>query len=61
VAERFGIEVRGRHTALGDALVTAGVFLKMLDVLEARGIATLDQAIEATHSIVEVRARQACF
>jgi DNA polymerase-3 subunit epsilon len=61
VAERFGIEVRGRHTALGDALVTAGVFLRMLDVLESRGITTLDQAIEATHSIVEVRARQASF
>lgn len=61
VAERFGIEVRGRHTALGDALVTAGVFLKMLDVMESRGITTLDQAIEAAHSIVEVRARQANF
>jgi DNA polymerase III subunit epsilon len=61
VAERFGIEVRGRHTALGDALVTAGVFLKMLDVLESRGITRLDQAIEAAHSIVEVRARQANF
>jgi DNA polymerase-3 subunit epsilon len=61
VAERFGIEVRGRHTALGDALVTAGVFLKMLDVLESRGITALDQAIEASHSIVEVRARQASF
>jgi DNA polymerase-3 subunit epsilon len=46
---------------LGDALVTAGVFLRMLDVLESRGITTLDQAIEATHSIVEVRARQASF
>ncbi|TVR83788.1 MAG: hypothetical protein EA405_03770 [Rhodospirillales bacterium] len=61
VAERFGIEVRGRHTALGDALVTAGVLLKMLDVLEARGITTLNQAIEAANSIVEVRARQAAF
>ncbi len=61
VAERFGIEVRGRHTALGDALVTAGVFLKMIDVLESRGITTLDQATEAAHSIVEVRARQANF
>lgn len=61
VAERFGIEVRGRHTALGDALVTAGVFLKMLDVLEARNITTLDQAVAAAHSIVEVRAKQASF
>jgi DNA polymerase-3 subunit epsilon len=61
VAERFGIDIQGRHTALGDSLVTAGVFLKMMDVLEARGILTLDQAIEASHTIVEVRARQANF
>lgn len=61
VAERFGIDIQGRHTALGDSLVTAGVFLKMIDVLEARGIHTLDQAVEASHSIVEVRAQQAGF
>jgi len=60
-AQRFGITVHGRHTALGDALVTAGLFLKMIDVLEARGIVTLDQAVDAAHSIVEVRAKQAMF
>ncbi len=60
-AERFGIEVRGRHTALGDSLMTAGVFLKMLDVLEARNVITLNDAIQASHSIVEVRAKQARF
>ena len=60
-AERFGIEVRGRHTALGDSLCTAGVFLKMIDMLEARGVTTLNQAIEASNSIVEVRAKQAQF
>ncbi len=61
VAERFGIEVRGRHTALGDSLVTAGVFLKMLDILEARGVVTLTDAIAATQSVVEIRAKQAQF
>jgi DNA polymerase-3 subunit epsilon len=61
VAERFGISVRGRHTAIGDALVTAGVFLRMIDLLEARGIRTLNEAIEAGNSIVEVRRKQAEF
>jgi DNA polymerase III subunit epsilon len=61
IAQRFGIEVQGRHTALGDALVTAGIFLKMIEVLEARGVHTLDEAIEASNTIVEVRARQANF
>lgn len=60
-AARFGITVRGRHTALGDSLVTAGVFLRMLDVLEARGICTLNDAIEASNTVVEVRAQQAKF
>ncbi len=59
VAERFGIEVHGRHTALGDALVAAGVFLRMIDVLEARGIRTLDEALVATSALVAARARLA--
>lgn len=61
IAERFGIPVQGRHTALGDSLVTAGVFLRMIDMLHARGVTTLDEAVEAGNRIVEVRARQAEF
>ena len=59
VATRFGIEVQGRHTALGDALAAAGVFLKMIDVLEARGIRTLDEALAASNAMVETRAKLA--
>jgi DNA polymerase-3 subunit epsilon len=47
IAERFGIPVIGRHTALGDALVTAEVFLKLLPLLQGLGITTLGQAREA--------------
>ena len=61
IAERFGIQVQDRHTALGDSLMTASVFLRMIEMLEWRGIHTLDQAMEATNKIVEVRARQAAF
>ena len=44
IAERFGITVLGRHTALGDALVTAEVLLKLTPLLRDMGIVTLGQA-----------------
>ncbi len=61
VAERSGVRVEGRHTALGDALTTARVFVRMLDMLETRGIRTLYQAINASNKMIQVRQKQAKF
>jgi DNA polymerase-3 subunit epsilon len=46
VARRVGVEVRDRHTALGDALITAQVLLKFLYLLQERGVTTLGRAFE---------------
>lgn len=47
VAERLGVNIVGRHTALGDAIVTGEVFLRMIPLLAERGIHTLREAREA--------------
>ena len=58
MAHRFGIEQRARHTAIGDALVTAEIFLVLLDLLKARGIVTLAQATEASANMTAIRKQQ---
>ncbi len=57
IAERLGVSVIGRHTALGDALVTGEIFLKMLPLLAGMGIHTLRQAREASEKTYHARLR----
>ena len=61
IAQRYDIDVEGRHTALGDALVTASIFLRMLDILEARGVRSLRQAVDVCNKIAHVRQMQERF
>ena len=44
VAQRFGIPVEGRHTALGDALLSAEIFARMVPRLRERGVRTAGEA-----------------
>lgn len=48
IAKRLNLTIVGRHTALGDALVTAEVLLKLIPLLESRGIVTLEDALNAS-------------
>jgi DNA polymerase-3 subunit epsilon len=55
IAERLGVRVIGRHTALGDALLTGEIFLKLLPLLAERGVATLGEALAASRETYYAR------
>lgn len=46
LAEHYGVAVHGRHTALGDALVTAEIYFRMLPQLRERGLTTLGALLQ---------------
>lgn len=57
IADRMGVRVIGRHTALGDAIVTGEVFLKMIPLLAEKGIRTLREAREAAEKSYYARVK----
>ncbi len=54
---RLGIEVIDRHSALGDTLATAAVFVRLLDLLDQRDIITFDALVRASNMMLEIKAR----
>jgi DNA polymerase-3 subunit epsilon len=55
IAARLGVDVFGRHSALGDAIVTGEIFLRLIPLLADRGIHTLKEAREASRKTLYAR------
>jgi len=54
----LGVEVMGSRTTMGDCFVTAQIFLRLLELLKARGFNTLGEVITASERVVEEKRQQ---
>ncbi|MDH3876257.1 MAG: 3'-5' exonuclease, partial [Desulfobacterales bacterium] len=55
IAKRLGVRILARHTAMGDAIATAEMFLKFLPLLSQQQIFTLKQALTASQKTFYAR------
>ena len=58
LCRRFGVATGGRHTALGDALATAELFVRLIPLLRDRGVATLGDALRFSKRARSLRSQQ---
>lgn len=53
IAARLGVEVVDRHSALGDALVTGEVFLRLMTLMQQQGSKTLGDVVQASRRTLQ--------
>ncbi len=58
LANWLGVSVAGRHSALGDAVTTAQIFVALVPKLRECGIRTLAEAMQACRALTDVLDRQ---
>ena len=61
VAERLGVSIIGRHTALGDAILTGEIFLNQTRLLAEQGLVTLGQVREAARRTYLARVTESLY
>ncbi len=61
IAHKLGIPVAGLHSALGDAFLTAEIYLRFLPHLERRGIKTLEDLFEFCRKMYALKKLQRKF
>jgi DNA polymerase III subunit epsilon len=61
MAARLGASVVGRHTALGDAILTGEIFLKQSSLLAAHGLRTLGDIREAARQTYLARVSDSLY
>jgi DNA polymerase-3 subunit epsilon len=59
VAAFLGVDIHGRHTALGDTLVTAEVYRRLVARLEESGVSTLADALALSERATAIIRKQA--
>lgn len=61
IAARLGLDFMRRHSALGDALVTAGILVRQIERLEERGVTRFGDLVRVTNMAARIRAGQIHF
>ncbi len=57
LCEWLNVSISRRHSAIGDAMATAEVFLRLIPILREHGIRTLAEAEAAVRQLAEIEAR----